>query len=171
MSQSQIQAKREKGLCFYCDEKYTIGHKCKASAHVLIVPDSDDLGDDQEGEMDDLETHELNSALPITPCISFHALSGILMPQTLRFKGFIGRLNVQILVYEGRTHNFLQSRVVALLNLTVSTERQFDVVVGNGEVLKCEGLCSTIPVQIQKHVFLVDFHVLPIQGADVVLGV
>ena len=47
---------------------------------------------------------------------------------------------------EGSTHNFLQSRVVSLLNLIVSSRKQFDVMVGNGEVLKCEGLCSAIPV-------------------------
>ena len=39
MFKSQIQAKREKGLCLYCDEKYTFSHKCKPLAHVLIVPD------------------------------------------------------------------------------------------------------------------------------------
>ena len=125
-----------------------MGHKCKASAHILIVLDYDGFEEEQKDEQNDLENLELNSALPITPHISFHALSGILMPQTLRFKGCIGRLNVQILVDRGSTHNFLQSRVVALLNLPVSTKRQFDVMVGNGEVLKCEGLCSAIPVQI-----------------------
>ena len=43
--------------------------------------------------------------------------------------------------------------------------------VGNGEVLKCERLCSAVPIHIQKHVFLVDFYILPIQGAYVVFGV
>ena len=61
--------------------------------------------------------------------------------------------------------------MVSLLNPTVSSIKQFDVMVGNGEILKCEGLCLAIPVQIQKHVFLVHFYVLPIQGAYVVLGV
>ena len=40
LSQSQIQNKREKGLCLYCDEKNTFSHKCKPLAYVLIVPDS-----------------------------------------------------------------------------------------------------------------------------------
>ena len=71
----------------------------------------------------------------------------------------------------GSTHNFLQSRIVSLLNLQVSTRRPFDVMVGNGDVLKCEGLCAAVPVQVQKHVFLVDFYILHIQGADVVFGV
>ena len=42
---------------------------------------------------------------------------------------------------------------------------------GNGEELQCNQVCNEVAVHIQSHVFLVDFHVLPICGADVVLGV
>lgn len=30
LSQQEINEKREKGLCFYCDERYVAGHKCQA---------------------------------------------------------------------------------------------------------------------------------------------
>jgi len=43
--------------------------------------------------------------------------------------------------------------------------------VGNGEELQCNQVCMDVSVYIQKHNFMVDFHVLPIRGADVVLGV
>ena len=43
--------------------------------------------------------------------------------------------------------------------------------VGNEEILKCEGFYLAVPIHIHKHVFLVDFYILPIQGADVVFGV
>ena len=29
LSEAELKAKREKGLCFRCDEKYSIGHQCK----------------------------------------------------------------------------------------------------------------------------------------------
>ena len=45
------------------------------------------------------------------------------------------------------------------------------VTVGNGGELQCNQVCTNISVKIQKHEFQVDFHVLPIRGADVVLGV
>ena len=45
------------------------------------------------------------------------------------------------------------------------------VTVGNGGELQCNQVCTNIFVKIQKHEFQVDFHVLPIRGADVVLGV
>ena len=123
LSQSQIQAKRDEGLCFYYDEKYTIGDKCRASTHVLIVPDSEELILEDVNEGESLQEQEEGNEVIDTPQISLHAMSGILMPQTLKFKGSIRKLSVQILVDGGSTHNFLQSRVVSMLNLKGSSKR------------------------------------------------
>ena len=97
-----------------------------------------------------------------TPHISLHAMSGILLPQTLKFRGSIGKLDVSVLVDGGSTHNFIQSRVVSILNLPITFDKHFAVMVGNGEILKCEGLCTAIPIRIQKKIFIVDFYILPI---------
>jgi hypothetical protein len=43
--------------------------------------------------------------------------------------------------------------------------------VGNGEHLHCTGLCNDVSVTVNKHTFNLSLYVLPIQGADVVLGV
>ena len=93
------------------------------------------------------------------------------MPQTLKFRGSIGTLEVYVLVDRGSTHNFLQSRIVSMLQSPITNNKQFEVMVGNGDTLKCEGMCAAIPIQIQKSVFLMDFYSLPIQGAEVMLGV
>ena len=147
LSQSQIQARQEKGLCFYCDAKYTVRRKCRASVHVLIVPDSEDLTLAEMDEGDNLKEQEERAEVDSTiPQINLHTKSGILMPRTLKFKWSIGKLDVQIHVDGGNMHNFLQSKVVSMLNLLVSSDMHFDVMVGNGEMLKCEGLCLAIPV-------------------------
>ncbi|XP_061344808.1 uncharacterized protein LOC133290697 [Gastrolobium bilobum] len=173
LTQSQIQERRDKNLCFTCGEKYFRGHKCKAYVHILIVPDEEyslsaDANASEELMIPDQEPllvqHE-------TPQISFHALSGFVVPQTLRFHGHIGKSEMLLLVDEGSTHNFLQPQMVSSLHLPMSTDRQFDVMVGNGQVLKCQGFCAAVPVKIHQHIFLVDFQVLPIQGVDMVLGV
>ena len=103
LSQSQIQAKREKGLCFYCDEKYTVGHKCRVLAHVLIVPDSKELNLEDVNEGESLQEQEERSEVIDAPQISLHGMLGILMPQKLKFKGSTGKLSVQILVNGGST--------------------------------------------------------------------
>ncbi|XP_061370333.1 uncharacterized protein LOC133313043 [Gastrolobium bilobum] len=169
LTQSGIQERRDKKLCFYCGDKYFMGHKCKVSVHVLIVPDDEQL--DPE-DIDSMNTPQETTDEPDpTPQISLHALSGFSVPQTLRFNCHIGKSELSLLVDGGSTHNFLQPRVVSTLRLPLVTDKQFDVMVGNGQTMKCEGFCPAVPVQIQKHVFLVDFYILPIQGADMVLGV
>ena len=113
LSQSQIQAKRKKGLCFYCDEKYIFRHKCKASIHILIVPDSEQIVGEEIIEDDNIVAQQngqeiLEMVVP-TPQISLHAMSGVFLPQTLKFRGSINNLDVCVLVDRGSTHNFIQS--------------------------------------------------------------
>ncbi|XP_061362338.1 uncharacterized protein LOC133306077 [Gastrolobium bilobum] len=174
LTQSQIQERRDKNLCFTCGDKYFFGHKCKASVHILIVPDDEAVEEDIVLE----DTGTYSKAEPATfggetttPQISFHALAGMVVPQTLRFKCHIGKSEFSLLVDGGSTHNFLQPKVASILELPITADRKFEVMVGNGQLLQCEGFCPAVPVQIQHHVFLVDFYVLPIQGADMVLGV
>ncbi|XP_061352732.1 uncharacterized protein LOC133297581 [Gastrolobium bilobum] len=174
LTQSQIQEPRDKNLCFTCGEKYFFGHKCKASAHILIVPDEDISHCSSDIITEDPNPNvciETDCSESITPQISLHALSGIMVPQTLRFLSYIGESKMSLLVDSGSTHNFLQPKVVSALNFPMSSDRKFDVMVGNGQTLKCEGFWQGVPVQIQQHIFLVVFYVLPIHGADMVLGV
>lgn len=49
---AQIQARREKGLCFYCDDKSVLVIKCRAATHVLTVSDSEVLMDVEETCLD-----------------------------------------------------------------------------------------------------------------------
>lgn len=43
--------------------------------------------------------------------------------------------------------------------------------VRNGNELDCLHLCNNVSIHVQGHVFIVDFHVMPLTGADLVLGV
>ncbi|XP_024019767.1 uncharacterized protein LOC21411464 [Morus notabilis] len=160
-------ARRNKCLCYYCDEQYTFGHNCRRSVHILVTPDDTENFSNGDEEPPPAEPPiDMPDTGSETPHISLHAMSGIMTPKTLRFSGLIGNQPLQILVDGGSTHNFIQSRVVSHLNLPISTAKRFDVMVGNGEMLRCEGFCSAVPVKIQQHVFLVDFYVLPVQGGS-----
>ena len=68
-------------------------------------------------------------------------------------------------------HNFVHHRVVMLVGLTTIVTPPLRVTVGNGEELQCQQTCPNVEVTIQRHPFVIDFHVLPICGADLVLGV
>jgi len=43
--------------------------------------------------------------------------------------------------------------------------------VGNGDYLHCSGYCDNVPITIPTHTLNIPFYLLPIQGADAVLGV
>ena len=86
-------------------------------------------------------------------------------------QGYIRGQPVSILIDGGSKHNFVHHRVVMTLGLTTSTTSPLRVTVGNGKELQCQQTCSNVEVTIQQHPFVIDFHVLPICGADLVLGV
>ena len=123
------------------------------------------------GSVEQLEVQEPGDTLTIAPQISLHVMSGVLLPQTLKFKRCIGTMELCILVDGGSTHNFIQAGIISLLKLPINSYRKFEVIVGNGNTLTCEGVCAVVPIKIQNKVFLVDCYILPIQGAEVVLGV
>lgn len=37
LSQSKMQSRPEKGLCFNCDEKFSAGHRCKTGPQLLLL--------------------------------------------------------------------------------------------------------------------------------------
>ena len=47
LMESELQARKEKGLCFKCDEKFSRGHRCKKELRVLLVHEDEDEEDNQ----------------------------------------------------------------------------------------------------------------------------
>jgi len=103
--------------------------------------------------------------------ISLHALTGHIIPQTLKVLDHINSSAIAILVDSGSTHNFIQARIAKFLGLQVTPAQSFHVLVGNGEELACSSICKQVPLQLGSHTFLVDLFLLPLSGAEVVLGV
>nr|GEU66312.1 transposon Ty3-G Gag-Pol polyprotein [Tanacetum cinerariifolium] len=72
--------------------------------------------------------------------ISFHAISGTILPQTLRLPERIQNKDVVVLVDGGSTHNFVDQELVNRLGLQVDPTVNFLVVVANQEKLACMGM-------------------------------
>ncbi|KAL0412969.1 UNVERIFIED_CONTAM: Retrovirus-related Pol polyprotein from transposon.6 [Sesamum radiatum] len=71
----------------------------------------------------------------------------------------------------GSSHNIVQPRIAEFLGLAVTPLAVFPIMVGNGASLRCSGVCHGVPLLLQNHCFDVSLFVIPIYGADVVLGV
>ncbi|XP_061370707.1 uncharacterized protein LOC133313358 [Gastrolobium bilobum] len=179
LSPEELQIRRDKGLCYNCDDKYHPTHKCKRQFLLLIAsPDQAADDDDLHQMMLDCSNPTVDDGTDPPPGptidaaqISFHALLGHSVPQTLRVQGRVGKAQLSLLIDSGSTHNFIQGRIAKYLGLDIHQAQGFQVLVGNGEELNCSSMCQQVPLFIADHQFFVDFYLLPICGEDLVLGV
>ncbi|KAJ4977450.1 hypothetical protein NE237_002556 [Protea cynaroides] len=163
------------GIMLQRDEKFSPNHRCKNRQIFLLESISDDIEFPPNESVEDsaavLEESEPITTLPTESEISYHALAGQSSATTLRFTATVCGSPLQVLVDSGSTHNFLQSRVAEHLHLPVEPITNMKVLVGNGTTLQSEGIVRQLPVQFHSYNTVVDALVLPIVGADLVLGV
>ncbi|CAM8990762.1 unnamed protein product [Rhodiola kirilowii] len=167
LTPAEMAARRERGLCFNCDEKFAPGHRCKPKFQCLIV---EEAMEEEEVEGAAEEPSQLEEPSEVMPSISYHAMQGHNVPLTLRLEGELSGRKIVVLIDGGSTHNFVQTRVAKNAGLVVEAAKHLSVTVGNGEELRCEGLSRGVSLTLGGHAFEVDFHLLPIYGADAVLG-
>jgi len=173
---AEMAFRREKGLCYNCDEKWHVGHRCKGKVMLFIAEEQAPSPDSVDHEVvDDPGTTVLDNHEPPadSDCshISLHALARLPSSETFRIYGSIRNAKLTILVDSGSTHNFLQPRIAQFLHLQAQQTHPLRVMVGNGAMLTCDQVCPETQVSIQGHTFTVSFHLLPISGADAVLGI
>lgn len=96
-----MQEKRDKGICYRCDEPWQYGHRCKAKGlSILIVDDDDGVDSVSDGEDVTLMSVSLNSVI------------GIDGPETLKLLGVIKGQEVVVMIDTGATHNFISHVLV-----------------------------------------------------------
>ncbi|XP_034198084.1 uncharacterized protein LOC117613593 [Prunus dulcis] len=164
LSPAELRERRDKGLCFNCDEKFRPGHRCKKL--FLIEGCWPDVEDEAEGEYNaevDLAGEEL-------PEVSIHAIYGARTPQTMRVHGNVGKHQMTFLVDSGSTHNFLSSKIARKAGINPTGFGKFEVSVANGKKLASDGLCKGVCILVQGVPITVDMYLLPLEGCDAVLG-
>ncbi|XP_017408768.2 uncharacterized protein LOC108321508 [Vigna angularis] len=165
LSASEMQNRRERGLCYNCDEKYNPGHRCKSRFFLLVH-------DDEETISSDLPPDDSTaSTIPDSAQLSLNALSGHFNSKMFCVTGQILEHSVCILIDSGSSHNFLQSKRAHELGLPFQPTKPLSVMVGNGHALTCSQVCTQVPLLIQNQAFMVDFHLIDLCGPEAVLGV
>ncbi|PKI35828.1 hypothetical protein CRG98_043799, partial [Punica granatum] len=98
LSYAEAQQRREKGLCFYCDEKYTFNHKCASRPKLFLFEDEGGQHSEPVSQTsndtalaEELQVQEVQAL----STISYHALAWSISPTTLRFTGHIHGMPVQ----------------------------------------------------------------------------
>lgn len=147
---AEMAAQCETGLCYNCDYLFTKGHHCTKQQFLCLLFDDDKYTpkDDHEPEPpqlpDDPEQPPQDTSGGDNLCISFHALTGMMVLSTLKIMGKIHGNEMVILIDDGSTNNFVQSRWVTHLGLPVQPSSYMKVTVGNGVELQYGGTCLQV---------------------------
>jgi len=170
LSPAEVQLRREKGLCFTCDEKYSLNHKCpnKHYFFLQIVEDENLLSTEDNNIIAPEPPDPVTQSETLEHHLSFNALKG--SSTVGSFKGSINGIILQVLLDSGSSDNFIQPRLASCLKLPVEPVPDLQVLVGNGHSLIAEGIVRHLDVLIQGHRLKLSAYLLPITGADLVLG-
>ncbi|XP_038986462.1 uncharacterized protein LOC120111962 [Phoenix dactylifera] len=169
----EMQRRRERGLCFNCNERFTPGHRCKTPQLFLIenaaTTDEEECTNQPRNEpvMNKLEWEEAEEQAEIT----LHAFSSWKGPQTMKLLAQVEKQPVTVLVDSGSSHNFISERVARLLRLPVTTTDGFTVRIADGGQLSCHEKHEEVPLEVQGFKFKIILFALPLQGLDIVLGI
>ncbi|KAA8539377.1 hypothetical protein F0562_026069 [Nyssa sinensis] len=168
ITNQEARERREKGLCYYCDEKYSLGHRCERP-QLFMIEDAPHMekenGENGEEPPQEAETQEL------LPEISFHAIAGAEHPQTLRVLGKWKNKSLMVLIDGGSTHNFIDQHTASRFGLPILRDKKLQVVVANRERIECTGRCQGLMLTIQGIPITADYYVLPVAACQAVLGV
>lgn len=161
MSLAELNERREKGLCYNCNEKFAPGHRCKK----LFLIEACTAEEDGDMVMDVESNDE-----PETPGISLHAISGGNSPNTMKVLGRIQVVSTMVLLDSGSSHNFISEGLARKLGLQPTKNQSICVMVASGDKLTSKGICAGIAIKLGMFLTHADFYILPLESYDVVMG-
>ncbi|XP_071712436.1 uncharacterized protein [Rutidosis leptorrhynchoides] len=156
LTQKEIEEKRAKHLCFYCDEKYSTSHKCSGQLYTLEV-----VGSEVIEEIKCVDVNENDGEVG----------TGANTYQTMRVTGSVNKYKVHILIDSGSTHNFLDYETAKRLGCKLSTTAPMQVIVPGGSKLLTTSGCDKVVWVINGATFSSDMVLIPLGGSEMVLGI
>nr|GEV00451.1 hypothetical protein [Tanacetum cinerariifolium] len=172
LTQQELEEKRDKPLCFYCDQKYVPGHKCSGQLYSLEVigeiqgmEEDEDMQLIEEGVMSTFTT----SLIDKPPLIPLNALSGENSYRIMRVKAYARKNVVHTLTDYGSTHNFLDWNTNRKLGCKLRKICQLEVYVANGHVMNSLYECKDFSWELQGITYTYDVMIFPLRGCEMVL--
>lgn len=168
LTEKELQEKKAKGICFRCDDKWTLGHRCRRKELSVILVDEEEEDDTDGGSTEP----PLSPIEELLTEVSLNSVVGISNPKTMKLRGKIEGKEIIVLIDPGATHNFISLNLVKLLGLVIEDSGGFGVSLGNGEMIKGNGVCKEVSVQLDgRLVVCEEFLPLELGASDVILGI
>nr|GEZ13589.1 hypothetical protein [Tanacetum cinerariifolium] len=142
LTQKELEDKKDKGQCFYNDQKFIPCHKCSGKLHFIEViaggyVDNYINGDDENYE----DCVGYMVGVTNSPQITLNALFSLNSYQTMRVKARVGKQMVHILVDCGSTHNFFDIHTAKKLGCRLDNITPMQVLVANGQRMMSTFVC------------------------------
>ncbi|KAG8369122.1 hypothetical protein BUALT_Bualt15G0118400 [Buddleja alternifolia] len=167
LTASEMKARREKNLCYNCDEVFVPSHKCKQRQIYMIMSHEEEEAYSADVEPPNTSPEELLSE---DMTISINAISGNSDLNTLRIKGLVKNSSIQILIDSGSTHCFLDENVAINLGCHVEFTNPMLISVADGNKIVSRTFCPDFTWEIQGTKFTYPMRIIKLGGCDVVLG-
>ncbi|TYK22245.1 ty3-gypsy retrotransposon protein [Cucumis melo var. makuwa] len=174
---AEFQARKEKGLCFRCNKKYSADHKCKMKElrelrMFVVVGEKEEYEIVEENEPAEkglamLEVKDDNKAFVE---LSINSVVGLNDPGTMKVRGKLRDMEIIIMIDCGATHNFISEKLVKSLQITTKETAHYGVTLGSGTAIQGKGVCKDVEIQLADWTLKEDFLPLELGGADVILG-
>lgn len=149
LTQQEHRERREKVLCFNCEEKYTLRHKCKNNKLLKLEIFPEEEGEEELEDEEEIECSELKT---IKQCLN--SITGV------SFTRLVGRINgkaMRFLVDIGATYNFKDHIIVEKLQLKGLKVDSFEVTVVRSEKMAgvhcCAGVNLIFKIRKVKQIF------------------
>eukprot|EP00253_Pinus_taeda_P024457 PITA_24457 len=166
----QLEEKREKGICYNCDSKYTKGHKCVEKKLFYIGYEEEEEKEQEMSKEEDILQEKTLDKEEMNLTISCNALARI-TTQTIKIEGYIKKKMVIVLIDSESTHNFIHCKIAKELNCFLYPAPECQVIVASGGTINCFGKCHNIMLSMGEYVLNSPMLSIPMGGVDVVLGV
>ncbi|RYR38078.1 hypothetical protein Ahy_A09g043029 [Arachis hypogaea] len=122
LSPTEIQFRREKGLCFTCDERFSPSHKC-ATKHYFLIQTTEAIPEDPPIKEENTEIKQPDDFGEHIPedshHLSYNALTGIPAKRSIRFTGTVKGRELRVLMDGGSSDNFIHPALTKRLAVTV----------------------------------------------------
>ena len=180
LTEQEIQKRREKGLCFSCNEKFGPGHRCKKELNIILVEEEEEeqsklkgeisSEDGADGDWSMVESNTIEASL-FTAHISLQSIMGMHRKYTMKIEGDYQGYKVTVLIDSGASHNFICSQLIDKMAIPTHKFQKYNIQLGSGKSLVGDSICKNIPISIQGVLTVQHYLPLKLNCFDVILGV
>jgi len=168
LTPANMNERRAKGLCYFCDEPFTPAHSLTHKKLQIHVLELDEVTDSDEETPTAVETGTSNVGDPL---ISVNALTGITSFRTMRVTGLFKKKPLHILIDSGITHNFLDVHLAKKLGCEIANMDPLSVTVADGARVQVNSMVKEFSWLLHNASFKYDMLLLPLGCCDMVLGI